>query len=117
MSEPYNLSWIEAAEASARQMSIKTSQGVYLWTLGPSYETKAEVRAFAKLGADAIGMSTVPEVIQAVYLGMKVMGISTITNRAAGLDAEKLDHDDVLRVGQRVSADLKRLILGILQTA
>lgn len=117
MSEPYNLAWIAAAESYARDASIETAKGVYLWTLGPSYETKAEVRAFAKFGADAIGMSTVPEVIQAVYLGMKVIGLSTITNRAAGLDGAVLDHDEVLRVGKRVSANLQRLMIGILNSA
>ncbi len=117
MSEPYDLAWIKAAERYAAKESIATTRGVYLWTLGPSYESKAEVRAFTHLGADAIGMSTVPEVIQAIYFGMRVIGISTITNRAAGLEGARLDHEEVLRVGQRVSANLKRLLVGILESA
>ncbi|MEZ4696304.1 MAG: purine-nucleoside phosphorylase [Rhodothermales bacterium] len=115
MSEPYDLDWISEAESIAGAEGIRVHRGVYLWTLGPSYETKAEVRAFARLGADAIGMSTVPEVIQAVYLGMKVLGISTITNRAAGLGDDRLSHEDVLEVGRRVGADLKRLVSGIVR--
>ena len=75
---------------------------MYVWTSGPSYETPAEIRYFARAGADAVGMSTVPEAIQAAALGLPVLGISTITNPAAGLDAAPLDHADVLEVGRRV---------------
>ncbi|GAB5518206.1 MAG: purine-nucleoside phosphorylase [Rhodothermales bacterium] len=113
MSEPYNAAWTDRAEAVALREGIATQRGVYVWVLGPSYETKAEIRMFDRLGADAVGMSTVPEVIQAVYLGMTVLGISTITNPAAGLGAEPLDHGDVLAVGQRVRADLSRLVKAI----
>jgi len=116
MSEPYDLDWISTVERIARDEAIPVHRGVYLWTLGPSYETKAEVRAFARMGADAIGMSTVPEVVQAAYLGMKVLGISTITNRAAGLGEHRLSHDDVLEVGRRVSDDLKRLVSRIVRS-
>jgi len=114
MSAPYDPDWIDRAEQIALQHGIATRRGVYLWTKGPSYETKAEIRLFARLGADAVGMSTVPEVIQARYLGMQVLGISTITNPAAGLGAEPLAHEDVLEVGQRVRGQLQRLVAAIL---
>ncbi len=117
MSAPYDLKWLEESEQAALQLGIATRRGVYLWTLGPSYETKAEVRAFARLGADAVGMSTVPEVIQAVYLGMRVLGISTITNFAAGLSDEPLAHDDVMRVGARVRTQLASLVKAIARSS
>src|SRR5690606_19181322 len=98
----------------ALDRGIATRRGVYLWTPGPSYESKAEIRAFARLGADAVGMSTVPEVIQARHLGMPVLGLSTITNPAAGLSAVPLAHEDVLEVGRRLRGDLERLVRGIL---
>lgn len=115
MSAPYDPEWIDAAEQWALNDGIRTERGVYAWVLGPSYETKAEVRMLSGFGADAVGMSTVPEVIQAGYLGMRVMGISTITNPAAGLSPVPLDHDDVLEVGRRVRDDLERLIRRILR--
>lgn len=115
MSNPYDADWLDRAERIALDEGIATRRGVYLWTLGPSYETKAEVRLHARLGADAVGMSTVPEVIQATYLGMQVLGLSTITNPAAGLGAEPLDHDDVLAVGQQVRQQLQRLVHAIVE--
>lgn len=117
MSEPYDTQWLSQAEGLAASQGIATKRGTYLWTLGPSYETKAEVQAFRRLGADAIGMSTVPEVIQAVYHGMKVLGISTITNRAAGLSDEQLSHEDVLRMGKQTSGILSKLVAEIVRQA
>jgi purine-nucleoside phosphorylase len=111
----YDADWLADAERTARALGIPTRRGVYLWTRGPSYETKAEIRAFARLGADAVGMSTVPEVIAARALGMRVLGLSTITNRAAGLGHAALDHDDVLAVGRRVRQRLARLVAGIVE--
>ena len=90
-------------------------KGVYLWTKGPSYETKSEIKAFAELGADAVGMSTVPEVMQAHTLGLRTLGISTITNHAAGLSPFLLKHEDVLEVGKGIQATLEWLIRLILQ--
>lgn len=110
MSAPYDLDWLAAARQVALDHGIATQQGVYLWTRGPSYETPAEIRVFQHLGADAVGMSTVPETIQARYLGMDVLGLSTITNLAAGLGTEPLDHDDVLAVGRQVRDDLAQLV-------
>ena len=111
----YDADWTDRAEQVALDLGLPTRRGTYLWTLGPSYETKAEVQAFARWGADAVGMSTVPEVIQAQRLGMRVLGLSTITNPAAGMGAEHLDHEDVLEVGQQVRGDLARLVRGIVR--
>ncbi len=107
---PYDLAWTERAKSTAADLNISTEEGTYLWTLGPSYETRAEIRMFEGLGADAVGMSTVPEVIEASALGMSVLGLSTITNFAAGLSADSLNHDEVLEVGRQVRADLQRLV-------
>ena len=111
----YDAAWTDRAEAVARSLGIATERGTYIWAQGPSYETKAEIRAFAKMGADAVGMSTVPEVIQAQRLNMDVLGLSTITNPAAGMGAETLDHDEVLEVGRQVRDDLTRLVRGIVR--
>ncbi len=112
---PYDAEWTQKSRALADELGIPTRSGTYLWTLGPSYETKAEIRMFAGMGADAVGMSTVPEVIVARGLGMRVIGISTITNFAAGLGQETLDHQEVLEVGRHVREDLQRLVVGIVQ--
>ncbi|MBT8402159.1 MAG: purine-nucleoside phosphorylase, partial [Rhodothermia bacterium] len=110
MSSPYDPEWIDRAEACALQLGIGTRRGVYLWTQGPAYETKAEIRFFGRIGADAVGMSTVPEVLQARNLGMRVLGISAITNAAAGLAAGPLNHEEVLTVGTEIRSDLEKLI-------
>lgn len=115
--EPYDPAWLDQAEQVALAAGIQVRRGIYLWTQGPSYETKAEIRAFARIGADAVGMSTVPEVIQAHALGMQVLGISTITNPAAGLGTEPLAHEDVLAVGQRVRTALEQLVRGVVRAA
>lgn len=111
---PYDPAWLDRAEKVALRNGIRTRRGVYLWSLGPSYETKAEIHAFRRLGADAVGMSTVPEVMQAAALGMKVLGISSITNPAAGLSAGPLSHKEVLRVGNSLRRELETVIRGIL---
>lgn len=113
----YDKGWTDRAKAVARDLGIATREGTYIWVQGPSYETKAEIRAFEKLGADAVGMSTVPEVIQAQHLGMSVLGLSTITNPAAGMGAESLNHEEVLEVGRQVRDDLKTLVKGIVRDA
>jgi purine-nucleoside phosphorylase len=113
----YDAAWTDRAEARALDLGLDVRRGVYAWMMGPNYETKAEVRALERLGADAVGMSTVPEVIQAHLLGMDVVGLSTITNPAAGLTDGALDHDEVLEVGQRVRGELMTLVRGIVQVA
>lgn len=87
---------------AAGQCRMKLRRGIYIAVCGPNYETPAEIRAFAKLGADAVGMSTVPEAIVARQCGMKVAGISCITNRAAGLAKKALSHQEVLETGERM---------------
>ncbi len=113
MSEPYDAQWLDDAEQIALELRIPTRRGVYLWTRGPSYETPAEIRFFQRIGADAVGMSTVPEVLQAVSLGMKVLGISAITNYAAGLSPDPLDHEEVLEVGRMVRDQFAELVSAI----
>ena len=102
--------WTKRARDIADALGIETQEGTYVWTLGPSYETKAEIRMFAAMGADAVGMSTVPEAVVARDHGIPVLGISTITNHAAGLGHETLDHKEVLEVGRQVRSDLQRLV-------
>jgi purine-nucleoside phosphorylase len=82
------------------KFDIEFKQGTYLWTLGPSYETPAEIQAFKKLGADMVGMSTVPEVIAASYLGMRTIGISLISNYASGISDQKLSHKEVIEISE-----------------
>ncbi len=113
LAAPYTPAWLDRAEALALGRGIPTRRGVYLWTSGPSYETPAEIRFFRTIGADAVGMSTVPEVIQAAALGMPVLGISAITNAAAGLNAEPLNHDEVMAVGRQVQARFAALVRAI----
>lgn len=114
MSEPYDTALRALARDAAREAKIPLEEGVYAGLLGPSYETPAEIRMLERLGADAVGMSTVPEVIAARARGMRALGFSMITNLAAGLSGEKLSHDDVLAVGGRVSPQLGAIIEGVL---
>lgn len=114
-SHPYDMAWAGRARRIADAMDIPTVSGTYIWTRGPNYETPAEIRAFRHLGADAVGMSTVPEVLAAHRLGMSVLGLSTITNPAAGLNAQPLNHEEVLETGRRVRNELQRLVLGIVK--
>lgn len=96
---------------AAAATDVVLHQGVYIWFAGPSFETPAEIRAAARLGADAVGMSTVPEVVLARHAGMKVVALSVITNLAAGLSEQKLNHLQTLRVAaQRGAADVRRLL-------
>ncbi len=115
MAEPYDLEWTGEAEAFALRSGVPTRRGVYLWTSGPSYESKAEIRFFGRIGADAVGMSTVPEVLQARNLGMRVLGISTITNAAAGLSESPLNHEEVLTAGVEMREEMETLVRGIVR--
>jgi purine-nucleoside phosphorylase len=114
MSEPYHAGFRRAAEAVALSLGIPVTQGVYAALAGPSYETPAEIRMLARLGADAVGMSTVPEVLVARALGVRCLGISCITNLAAGLGGATLSHAEVMEVGERVRDRLAALVRGIL---
>jgi purine-nucleoside phosphorylase len=114
MSEPYDRAFRDAAEAVALELGISVTQGVYAALPGPSYETPAEIRMLARLGADAVGMSTVPEVLVARALGVRCLGISCITNLAAGLGGATLSHAEVMEVGERVRDRLAALVRGIL---
>ena len=113
----YDAAWTARAEQVALDLSLNVRRGVYAWMRGPSYETPAEIRALERMGADAVGMSTVPEAIQARRLGLRVVGLSTITNPAAGIAEGELDHDDVLAVGERVRGDLAELVRGIVRVS
>src|SRR5687768_17744002 len=114
MSDPYDAGFRRIAREVARERRIPVEEGVYAALLGPSYETPAEIRMLARLGADAIGMSTVPEVLVARALGVRCLGISCITNLAAGLGGATLDHAEVMEVGERVRDRLAALVRGIL---
>lgn len=110
MSEPYFYQWIELLEKIASDLDINIKKGVYVGYSGPSYETKAEIKAYRMLGGDAVGMSTVPEVIIGAQLGMKIAGISCITNMSTGLQKEKLSHQEVLDTSKRVEMTFSMLL-------
>ena len=110
MSEVYSVRLRERFAAIALAEKITLHAGVYAGLLGPQYETPAEVRMFRGLGADAVGMSTVLEAIQARALGLEVAGFSCLTNWAAGLGAEPLAHEEVLTMGKRAAGDLAQLL-------
>ena len=110
LSQAYDPSLSGFVVRAARKMKVKQRSGVYLAVSGPSYETPAEIRAFAQLGADAVGMSTVPETIVARQCGMRVAAISCITNLAAGISKSPLSHEEVLETGERVKGVGARLL-------
>ncbi len=115
MSDPYDPTLRRLARDVARTQRIPLEEGVYAGLLGPSFETPAEIRMLQRLGADAVGMSTVPEVIAARARGVRCLGFSSITNVAAGLSAKPLSHLEVLEAGKQVSGQLEQLIRGVLQ--
>jgi purine-nucleoside phosphorylase len=114
MSDPYDPALRALAREVARTERIPLEEGVYAALLGPSFETPAEIRMLQRLGADAVGMSTVPEVIAARARGIRCLGLSSITNVAAGLSAAKLSHTEVLAAGQLVAGRLATLVRGVL---
>jgi len=117
MSDAYDAKLREIAEKACWKAGVTVRKGVYIAFSGPSYETPAEIRMARTLGADAVGMSTVPEVIAARHMGIRVLAISCLTNMAAGVLKKKLDHREVLDVGERVKASLMDVLSRIIQEA
>jgi purine-nucleoside phosphorylase len=115
MSEVYSARLRTIADDAARTCGVGVSHGIYVAVQGPSYETPAEINVFRSMGADAIGMSTVPEAIAARHMGMEVLGISCITNPAAGVGHQPIVHDDVLATGRRVRSSFISLLEGIIE--
>jgi purine-nucleoside phosphorylase len=115
MSEVYSARLRHLADAAARARGIPVSHGVYVGVHGPSYETPAEIRFFRTIGADAVGMSTVPEAIAARHMGLEVLGISCITNMAAGVLPQPLVHDEVMETARRVRGSFIALLEGIIE--
>jgi purine-nucleoside phosphorylase len=114
MSEVYSLRLRKAADEAAAAAGVQVTHGIYLATHGPSYETPAEIRFFRTIGADAVGMSTVPEAIAARHMGLEVLGISCITNMAAGVLPGVLNHDEVMETARRVRGSFIALLEAIL---
>ncbi len=110
MTEAYSKRLRALAKREAKKLRMRLFEGVYVALQGPSYETPAEIRAVAKLGADAVGMSTVPEVIAAGHMGLEVLGISVVTNMAAGISQQKINHEEVLEAGRKVEKQFTRLM-------
>jgi purine-nucleoside phosphorylase len=113
MTEAYSMEYRRIAAAVAASLNIELHEGVYAALAGPSYETPAEIRYLRAIGADLVGMSTVPEVIAANHMGMKVVAISCVTNMAAGVLPQKLDHKEVLAVGEQVRDTLVKLLTAL----
>jgi purine-nucleoside phosphorylase len=114
MSEAYSREYRDIAKQDATALSIKLQEGIYAAVPGPSYETPAEIRYLRSIGADLVGMSTVPETIVANHLGMKVLGISCVTNMAAGILKQPLHHGEVMETGERVKDTFIQLLRAII---
>jgi purine-nucleoside phosphorylase len=113
MTDAYCEKYRQMALAAGKKLGIDLGQGVYAGLLGPSYETPAEIRYLRAIGADLVGMSTIAEVIAARQLGMKVLAISCVTNMAAGILPQKINHEEVLETGRRVASEFKALLLEV----
>jgi len=114
MSDAYSPRLRAIAQKCAESLGINLPEGVYLAVLGPSFETPAEIRAFATLGATLVGMSTVHEVIVARHMGLEVLGLSLVTNSAAGVSAEIINHEEVMEIGRQAESRFTALITTIL---
>ena len=114
MSEAYSRAYREIAKDVAAELCIYMPECVYAAMLGPSYETPAEIRFLRAIGADLVGMSTVPEVIVANHMGMKVLAVSCVTNMAAGISPHKIQHEEVLEAGERVRETLVKFLKAVL---
>lgn len=115
MSEPYKLELIEKAKSIGNELNIQYKEGIYAGFMGPYYETASEIISIKGQGADAVGMSTVPETIAANYLGLNVLGIACITNMATGIQTQKHSHQRVVEVAERSSATLCQWIAKIIE--
>lgn len=115
MSQAYDLDHQNAFRACAGQTSVKLHEGVYMWFPGPNFETPAEIRAARALGADAAGMSTAPETIIARHCGLRVAGLSVITNLAAGMDKSGLSHEQTVTMAAKATDDMKKLVTAFAQ--
>ena len=114
MTEAYSKRLRALARQVARRQRLRLFEGVYAAVPGPSYETPAEIRALARIGADVVGMSTVPEVIVARHMGIQVLGLSSVTNMAAGISKQKINHEEVLEAGERMAGKLTRFLHALL---
>ncbi len=114
MSEAYSERYRTIAGEVAAELGIHLPEGVYAAVLGPSYETPAEIRALRAIGADLVGRSTVPEVIAANHMGLKVLAVSCVTNMAAGLQPKKISHEEVLETGAMIRDTLVRFLKALL---
>jgi purine-nucleoside phosphorylase len=114
MTEPYDINLRTIAKTQAEKLGIGYNEGVYAGFMGPYYETKAEIRMIGKMGADAVGMSTVPETIVGHYLGLKVLAFATITNMATGIQKKKHSHDHVVKIANEASEKLAEWIKHII---
>lgn len=114
MDDAYDATLRDIAKRVATELHIKHHEGIYLATLGPLFETPAEIRLFRKFGADVVGMSTVPDTIIAHHCGMKILVISAIANFAAGMTDEKLSHENTLRYGAQSANNVLKIIQGII---
>jgi purine-nucleoside phosphorylase len=114
MSDAYSKEYREIAKQAGSALGLTLAEGVYAALPGPSYETPAEIRYLRTIGADLVGMSTVPEVIAASHLGIKVLGISCVTNMAAGILPQKLTHQEVMDTGERVKDTLASLLRAVI---
>jgi purine-nucleoside phosphorylase len=110
MTEAYSRDYRRMTQAAAKKLGMEVPEGVYAGLLGPSYETPAEIRYLRTIGADLVGMSTVPEVIVCRQIGIKVLAISCVTNMAAGILDKPLNHQEVLETGRRVAGEFKALL-------
>ncbi len=114
MTEAYSREMRQIAKQTAAEIGVTLQEGVYAAVLGPSFETPAEIRYLRAIGADLVGMSTVPETIAANHAGIEVLGISCVTNMAAGLSGEKLSHQEVLEVGRQMSGTTLKFLSALL---
>jgi purine-nucleoside phosphorylase len=117
MTQAYDAALLEMARRAAEAEGLALPEGVYVWFSGPSFETPAEIRAARILGGDAVGMSTVPEVVLARFLGLRVLAFSVVTNYAAGMTGAELSHEETKAVAPQGGAKLRRIIRRLLADA